>query len=172
MVLPTSNSQLPTKVYFAADHAGFVLKNQLLEFVRDELEYEVQDFGAKSHMPSDDYPDIIFPAARAVASDKTARGIFLGASGQGEAIAANRVRKVRAVVFYGNVERSQKDAGGRELDLLSSSREHNNANVLCLGARFLDSDEAKDAVRIWLQANFSEEERHVRRIEKLDTVYK
>lgn len=161
------------KVYFAADHAGYDLKNALIPFV-ESLGHEVEDCGAHEQNPADDYPEFIGCAARKLASDVlskiNSRAIILGASGQGEAIMANRFKGVRAVVFYGMPAGSQTDAGGKQLDLIESSREHNNANALSLGARFLSPDEAKEAVKKWLETEFSEEERHQRRIKMLDEI--
>lgn len=160
------------KVYFAADHAGYDLKNGLIPFV-ESLGHEVEDCGAFEQNPADDYPEFIGCAARKLASDVMSgiqsRAIILGASGQGEAIMANRFKGVRAVVFYGMPHDAQTDAGGKKLDLIESSREHNNANALSLGARFLSPDEAKVAVKKWLETEFSGEERHLRRIAQLDS---
>lgn len=96
------------------------------------------------------------------------RGIICAASGQGEAMCANRFKGVRATVYYGPASKSQTDASGKVFDLLTSTRQHNNANVLSLGARFLSEEEAKAAVQLWLETPFSNEERHVRRIKKID----
>jgi ribose 5-phosphate isomerase B len=145
-------------IYFATDHAGFALKEVLLAYVRDELGYAVEDCGAYAHDPEDDYPDFIQKAAQKVgerASD--ARAIILGGSGQGEAMVANRVSGVRATVYYGGAP-----------EIITLSREHNDANVLSLGARFVSEDEAKDVVAQWLSLPFSGGERHVRRIHKID----
>jgi ribose 5-phosphate isomerase B len=147
-------------VYFASDHAGFELKNALIAFVRDELGYDVEDCGARAYDETDDYPDYVAVAAAQVAADPVARrAIVLGGSGQGEAMVANRLRGVRAAVFYGGPD-----------EVIRLSREHNDANVLALGARMIDEDEAKAAVRQWLSAPFSGDERHIRRIEKIDRV--
>jgi len=156
------------KVYFAADHAGFELKSTLMAFIR-QLGYEVEDCGAYEFVMEDDYPAFVSLAARSVSEsvENTARGIVIGASGEGEAIVANRFRGVRAVVFYGG-GREQKDASGQTLDIIKSSRIHNNSNVLSLGARFLTEDEAKKAVEGWLTTPFSGEERHMRRIAQID----
>jgi len=163
-----------TKVYFAADHAGFEMKNQLLSFVRDELKMQVEDCGAFVEDPADDYPMIIAEAAKKLAADVAAgldsRAIVAGASGQGEAIVANRFHGVRCALYYGKAGREQKDMSGKTLDMLSSTREHNNANALSLGLRFLTLEEAKDAVREWLSVDFSGEERHARRIRQIDEV--
>ena len=145
------------KVYFATDHAGFHLKNAVLAFVRDELGYAVEDFGAYEENAEDDYPDFIKKAAQAVSSDpNNSRAIILGGSGQGEAMCANRFSHVRATVYYGG-----------NPEIITLSRGHNDANVLSLGARFLSPDDAQEVVRKWLSTDFSGEERHLRRLAKL-----
>lgn len=145
-------------IYFATDHAGFELKNVLLPFVRDELGYEVIDCGAYTFEAGDDYPDLIKLAAEAVGEDpQNRKAIVLGGSGQGEAITANKFPHVRAVVYY-----------GRDIEIIELSRTHNDANVLSLGARFLKDEEAKEAVHKWLSTSFSNDERHTRRIGKID----
>ncbi len=160
------------RVYFAADHAGFELKNSLLNFVRGELGHDVIDCGANELDPSDDYPEIIAAAARQLAADAAAgrdsRAILLGGSGQGEAMVANRFKGVRAAVYYGG-DHTQTDNGGKALDMLSSVRQHNDANALSLGARFLTADQARSAVEKWLAEPFSRDERHARRIAHIDT---
>jgi len=144
------------RIYIGTDHAGFELKESLVPFLR-ELGHDVDDKGAHSYEALDDYPDFIRPVAEAVAGDMNARGVILGGSGQGEAMCANRVKGVRAAVYYGG-----------PIDIAVLSREHNNANILSLGARFVEIDEAKEVLRIWLDTAFSGEDKHVRRIEKLD----
>ncbi len=104
----------------------------------------------------DDYPDFIFPCAKAVSADSDSRGIILGGSGQGEAMAANRLKGVRAAVFYNGPE-----------DIIKLSREHNNANILSLGARFMEESEIFAIIEMWLKEPFGGG-RHQRRIEKLD----
>ena len=153
------------KVYLASDHAGYELRQALVSYI-GALGHEVEDLGAHHFDASDDYPDFITPCAKKVAGEPGSFGIILGASGQGEAMAANRIPGVRAAVFYGAPASSQTDAGGRELDLIQSVREHNDANMLALGARFVTEEEAKEAVRAFLSTPFSGEERHVRRLNK------
>lgn len=144
------------KVFLASDHAGFELKEALTPFLI-EHGYEVEDLGPSSLDPNDDYPDYLMMLGRHVAESRGVLGIGIGGSGQGEAMAANRVKGARAAVYYGG-----------PTEILKLSREHNNANILSLGARFIPIDEAKKAVLLWLTTEFSGDERHVRRIAKLD----
>lgn len=159
------------KVYFAADHAGFALKAALMDAVRKDG-FEVEDCGAFDLDKNDDYPAFIHSAAGKLAADVAqeieSRAIVIGASGQGEAMVANRHKGVRCALYYGPAGVDQTDAGGKQLDMLSSTREHNNANALSLGARFLDGAEAARVVLAWLQIPFSREERHERRIWQID----
>ncbi len=139
-------------IHLAADHAGFELKEGLKAHLLS-FGHDVVDMGAYEFSPEDDYPDFIMPCAQKVAEGGI--GIILGGSGQGEAMAANRVTGVRAAVFYGG-----------DLELVRLAREHNDANILSLGARFLSLDEAKAAAELFLSASFSGDERHARRIGK------
>ncbi|KKW19591.1 MAG: Ribose-5-phosphate isomerase B [Parcubacteria group bacterium GW2011_GWA2_51_10] len=159
------------KVYLAADHAGFELKQTLIEFLTNSG-HDIDDCGAYEFDKDDDYPEIVARAAKKLSEDalagKDSRAIVIGASGQGEAIVANRLRGVRCALYYGPAGREQTDAGGKRLDILSSTRKHNDTNALSLGARFLTPDEAKEAVKRWLETPFSGEERHARRIRQID----
>jgi len=157
------------KVLIASDHAGFELKSKLIPFLK-EMDYEVLDKGAFKFDANDDYPDFVIPVASEISlSNDDIKGIILGGSGQGEAICANRFPNVRAVVFNGQYEPKDGREVPREIIL---SREHNNANILSLGARFLNEDEAKKAVKTWLNTAFSEDPRHVRRIAKIEAINK
>lgn len=154
-------------IYLATDHAGFELKEKIKSWLTEwEIDYE--DFGAFSMDPEDDYPDYVSLAAEAISKDPESKAIILGGSGQAEAIVANRHRGVRAIVYYGSANHSQIDADGSSLDMITSTREHNNANVLSLGARFISEEDAKAAIKLWLDAPFSGAERHVRRLKKID----
>ena len=143
------------KIHIATDHAGLDLKNIIRDYLISKG-HEVTDHGAHEYDALDDYPDYIFPCAKAVASDLESRGIILGGSGQGEAMAANRVKGVRAAVFYNG-----------PVEIVKLSREHNNANILSLGARFMTEDEIYGVIEMWLDKSFGGG-RHQRRIEKLD----
>jgi ribose 5-phosphate isomerase B len=148
-------------IYFATDHAGLALKNVLVAFVQNELGYHIVDCGPAVFDAQDDYPDFISQAARKVSASPCDRAIILGGSGQGEAMVANRFPNVRATVFYGGAQ-----------ELLKLSREHNDANILSLGARFMSDAEAKASVQYWLETEFSGEARHIRRIKKIEHVAK
>jgi len=145
------------KIYIGSDHAGFEMKASLTAYLSG-LGHEVRDLGPKRFEREDDYPDTIAPVAREVAADpKGSVGIILGYSGTGEAIIANRFRGVRAANFYGGT-----------MEIIRLSREHNDANILSLGAGFLSDELAKQAAKLWLDTKFSGQERHARRIEKID----
>lgn len=159
------------KVYFASDHAGFELKDVLVEYVKS-LGYEAEDMGASAYNAEDDYPDFVKPCAEKVASDPESRGVVIGGSGQGEMICANKVAGVRAALFYGSVlPKREVDIDGRTStdthEIVHLARLHNNANILALSSRFLETEEAKKAVSVFLDTPFSGEERHMRRIAKL-----
>ena len=153
------------KIYIGTDHAGFELKEKLKVYISD-LGYEVIDKGPFSYDANDDYPDLIRPVAEAVATDHGSMGVILGGSGQGEAMCANRVPGARAGVYYGGAKK-QTDISGNVIDMVTSMREHNNANIISIGARFMDESEVKDAVKQFLRAPFPDNVRHARRINKL-----
>lgn len=161
------------KIYIATDHAGFETKNILLAYVQ-ELGYEVEDCGAYDFDINDDYPEIIARAGKKLSDDAQqniqSRAIVLGASGQGEAMVMNRFVGVRCALFYGEPCKKQVDATGSSLDVIISTREHNNANALSIGARFVSADQAKDAVSAWLAKPFSGVDRHARRIAQIDAI--
>ncbi len=151
------------KIIVAADHAGFLLKGQLVEHLRS-LGHDVIDVGAFELDEADDYPDYCYRAVQELADDPDhERAILIGGSGQGEAMAANRFAHVRAALWNG----TGGTAAARGIDPVVLSREHNNSNTLSLGARLLTYEEARDGVDRWLAAPFPKDERHVRRIEAL-----
>ncbi len=152
------------KVYIASDHAGFVMKENLIPFVK-KLGYEIVDCGDYKYNESDDFPIFISKAAEAVAMNPEHNiGIILGGSGQGEAIIANRFPNVRAIVYYG-----QKGIF-KSLDIVKLGREHNDSNVLSLGARLLSISEAKSAVKKWLTTSFSTEPKYTRRNKEIEAI--
>lgn len=141
------------KIIIATDHAGFELKEKVKAFL--EGDHEVEDMGSFEYDKNDDYPDFIKPAAEKV-TEENCKGIIFGWSGQGEAIAANRIKGARAAVYYGG-----------NMEIIKLSREHNDANILSIGAGFVDEEEAKKAITLWLETKFLGEERHKRRIDKI-----
>jgi ribose 5-phosphate isomerase B len=141
-------------VAIAADHAGFALKEDLKAFLAQEG-HEVEDVGTDSEEPVD-YPAFCAAAARAVASGEADRAIVLGGSGQGEQIAANKVDGIRAALCH-------------DLFLARLSREHNDANVLAIGARVVAPAYAREIVRLWLTTPF-EGGRHVARLEQIGRI--
>jgi ribose 5-phosphate isomerase B len=165
------------KIIIGSDHAGFAIKQELVPFL-ETLGYEVKDFGPEKYDPEDDYPDYISHVAKEVSKHAgTLKGIVLGASGQGEAMVANKFPHVRAAVYYGfGLEQGKHDIKKAELEALTSmqiielSRLHNDANILSLGAKFIDADEAKAAVKLWLETPFSGEVRHKRRIVEIENI--
>ena len=143
------------KIQIGSDHAGYELKEKLKTYIQS-LNIEIIDKGAFSLNNEDDYPDFIVPVAEAVAQDSESLGIVLGGSGEGEQISANKVDGIRAIEFYGG-----------NLEIVKLGREHNNANILSLGARFITEDEAKNAIIIFINTPFTNDERHVRRLEEI-----
>ena len=140
------------KIALGSDHAGFQYKEKVKSLVQ-ELGHEVKDFGTYSADPVD-YPTFIRPAAEAVVRGECDRGIVFGGSGNGEAMAANKVRGVRCGLAWNE-------------DSARLSRQHNNANVLSIGERMISEDLLVKIVRIWLETPF-EGGRHVKRTEMLD----
>ncbi len=141
------------RVHIATDHAAFDLKQYLVKELT-ALGYEVVDHGADAYDAQDDYPKFVIPAAEAVAADPGSLGIVLGGSGNGEQIAANKVKGIRAGLAYNTV-------------MARLSREHNDANVLSLGGRMQSLEDALAMAKVFLETPFSEDPRHVRRIQEL-----
>lgn len=142
------------RVHIAADHAAYDLK----EFLAKELSgagYEVIDHGAHSYDATDDYPTYVLPCAEAVAADPDSRGIVLGGSGNGEQIAANKVKGVRAGLAYNTTT-------------ARLAREHNGARIIALGGRMQSLSDALEMVTVFLETPFSGDPRHARRLAMLD----
>lgn len=174
-------------IYLATDHRGFQLKEKIKKWLSD-WGYQYEDMGAFEYNPEDDYPDFIHKAAQKVfQNSEENKAIILGGSGQGEAMAANRYKGVRAAVFYGPSFGAVKSRGWKTWlvalssggiaeeiiynkfkEIIKMSREHNDSNILSLGASFLHEKPAKGLIKLWLETPFSGEERHERRIKKLD----
>lgn len=146
-------------IYLVADHKGFNLKEKIKGWLSN-WGYSYKDLGAYQLNVSDDYPDFVSRAAKKVSQNpENDRGIVLGASGQGEAIVANKYKGARAAVYYGGPEK-----------IIEMSRQHNNANILSLGASFLQEKTAKRAIKIWLETKFSGHIRHRRRLNKIKKI--
>ena len=160
------------KIYIGSDHTGFALKEELKKYLSElELGYEVVDFGAYEYNENDDYPDFVKPVAEAVEKNEGSMGIVLGGTGAGEAMCANRTSGARAFVFYGEKLPIDKiDIKGNEsmdsFEIIKLAREHNDANIISIGTRFVTPDEAKFAIELFLSTKFSGDERHIRRINK------
>lgn len=151
------------KIYLATDHAGFSLKEEVKKYLEEEGK-EVYDCGALTLEQGDDYPAYMAQAAKSVSHDsmhEPSVAVIFGGSGQGEAIVANRFRHVRAIVY----------AGGN-LELIKLGREHNDANVLSVGARFVTFSESVQAINLFLTTPFSHDERHADRIIQIEELTK
>lgn len=148
------------RIGLSADHGGFLLKETLADALR-EAGHDVVDFGALEEIEDDDYPDYVLPMAEAVGLGELERGIALCGSGVGASIAANSLLGVRAAVCH---------------DCYSARQgvEHDAMNVLCLGAKVVGAELAKDLANIFLAAHFLDKERHRRRLDKVarDTVHR
>lgn len=141
------------KVYIASDHGGYKYKGDLKKYLQGKG-YEVEDMGARERDPVDDYPDFVIPLALRVSQSKEVLGIVIGRSGNGEQIAANKVRGIRAALCLNE-------------PMAKKAREDNDANVLALGADFINLETAKKIVEVFLETPFSKEEKHKRRIDKI-----
>lgn len=143
------------RIHLATDHAGFEFKNELAAHLRS-LGHEVVDHGADSYDADDDYPAFCISAAEAVVAEPGSLGVVIGGSGNGEQIAANKVRGVRAALAW-----SEETA--------RLAREHNNANVVSVGARMHDQATAFAIVEAFINTAYSNSERHTRRITQIAT---
>lgn len=140
------------KIGIAADHGGFELKEKLKAFLADQ--YELEDYGAYTLDDKDDYPDFVLPLAQAVGNGQIERGIAICGSGIGACIVANKIKGVRAALINETYSAHQ-------------GVEHDEMNVICLGARVIGETYAQELISAFLQAEFTAEERHLRRLDKL-----
>lgn len=145
------------KVFIGSDHAGFKYKQKIIKFL-EEKGHLVKDMGPYEYNPKDDYPIYSFSVAREVAKNKNSFGVVIARTGIGEAIAANKVKGVRAVSFLGKVNKK----------FIEMSRIHDNTNVLTFGSDFVRFRDAKKAVSIWLNTKFLGGKRHLRRLEEIE----
>ena len=144
-------------VYLGADHAGWHLKEEIKKYLQ-ESGYEYQDLGSKDLNPKDDYPGFALEVAKKVAQTED-KGILICSTGIGMCMTANKVKGVRGAVCWDKFTALQ-------------SREHNDANILCLASKSLDTEAALKIVRVWLETEFTGEERHVRRLNKVEQIEK
>ncbi len=143
----------PLKIAIGADHAGFTVKNELVKQLTEEG-YKVIDYGAYVDQSTDDYPDFAFKVARAVGSGRCDRGLLACGSGIGMAMAANKMKGVRAAPVWSS-----------QTARLAS--QHNWANILCLSSRFNSLNSLKKMTRVWLQTPYEKGGRHERRVKKI-----
>jgi ribose 5-phosphate isomerase B len=141
------------RVGIATDHGGFGLKEELAAYLR-ETGHEVLDVGAHTLEPGDDYPDFVIPLAQAVASGAVERGVAVCGSGVGASVCANKIPGIRAGLAQDHYSAHQ-------------GVEHDDMNILCMGGRIVGPAVAKDLVDAFLAAEFTGEERHVRRLRKV-----
>jgi len=142
-------------IYLGADHAGFYLKEELKKYLK-ELGHEYEDLGNKGMDPEDDYSDFAIKVAEKVTGTDNL-GILVCATGSGMCIAANKVKGIKASVVWNDFTALQ-------------AREHNNADIICLAGKVLDTETAKNIVHLWLDAEFTKEERHIRRLAKIENI--
>ncbi len=163
------------KVYLSGDHAGFAVKEKIKSFL-EKKGFEVLDFGPKEYNKEDDYPDFVIPMAKEMTKEiskgvskdlnskknkhRDVKGIIFAGSGEGEAIAVNRLNGIRAAVYH-----------GKNLKVVKTTREHNDSNVLCIGVRFVKKREIKKAINLFLKTNFKGK-RHQRRLNKIEKLTK
>ena len=150
---PSHMLKLRMRIHIGSDHAGLDFKNELITHLVVNG-HDVTDHGPYEYDALDDYPDFCIPCAEAVAKDSTSLGIVLGGSGNGEQIAANKVKGVRAALVW-------------SIETAKLAREHNNANVISLGQRLHDADFVKQLIDTFIATKFPGDERHVRRIDKI-----
>jgi ribose 5-phosphate isomerase B len=141
------------RIHIGSDHAGLELKNELLANLVNSG-HDVTDHGPYEYDALDDYPDFCIPAAQAVAKDPTSLGVVIGGSGNGEQISANKVKGIRAVLAW-------------SIETAKLGKEHNNANVVSIGGRMHTIDQCKEIIDAFIATPFSNDERHIRRINKM-----
>lgn len=141
------------RIHIGSDHAGLELKAELIKHLSGNG-HNVTDHGPHEYDALDDYPDFCIPAAEAVAKDPSSLGIVLGGSGNGEQIAANKVKGIRAALAW-------------SIETAKLAKEHNNANVIAVGGRMHEISFVKQIIDAFINESFSNDERHVRRINKI-----
>ncbi|MCL5112920.1 MAG: RpiB/LacA/LacB family sugar-phosphate isomerase [Patescibacteria group bacterium] len=142
-------------IYFAADHNGYYLKDQLIDYIGKFGEYSPIDVGNQDYDKNDDFPNYAFRAINKILNDKDSVGVFICGSGQGMAMAANRFKNIRASLCWNTSE-------------AIDSRNDDNANVLCFSSKQTSLKQAKTILTVWLSSEFSKAPRFIRRINELD----
>jgi len=145
-------------LFIASDHGGYQLKKRLVRYIENELKLNIEDIGPLEFVETDDYPDYIIPLAKKVVESK-GRGIAICSSGIGVCITANKVHGIRAGIGY-------------NIAVAESMMYHDDTNVICLGAKLITEEHSLAIVKKWLETEFSGEERHVRRLSKIDALEK
>ncbi len=146
-------------IYIASDHAGYQLKKELFDFLKNKMEKEVADLGPEKYDEKDDFVDYAALAAKKVATKKNDLGILICGTGHGMCMAANKVNGIRAIVGY--------SIQGAEL-----GRQHNDANILCLAGRIISKDHGQAIVKKFIETEFKKEERYIRRNNKITELEK
>lgn len=140
-------------LYLGADHAGYNLKEDIKKWLAAN-DFQFEDLGAKELNPTDDYPDFAKKVSEKISQDSESKGILACATGEGMCIAANKEKGARAIVGYDEFA-------------TRTSREHNDANIICFGGRSQNPEDVKRLLKIWLDTEYSGEERHIRRLDKI-----
>lgn len=154
VIFVSKNNTMKKVIYLSGDHAGFKLKEKIKKFL-EKKNFAIEDLGPYAFNEKDDYPDFVLPMARNV-KQKNAVGIIFAGSGEGEAIAVNKLKGIRASVYH-----------GKNLKIVKAARKHNDANILCVGVRFVSENEAKKAIEIFLKTKFLGG-RHTKRLKKFE----
>lgn len=141
------------QLFIASDHGGYTLKKELIKFIKKELKLKINDMGPTKYDPDDDYPDFVIPLARQVKKNK-GRGVVICRNGVGVCMAVNKIKGIRCGIGY-------------NLGAATSMMKDDNTNVISLAADYLETNEAKAILKKWLETNYSNEERHNRRLAKI-----
>ena len=144
-------------LYIASDHRGYKLKNRITRYLENELDTKIEDLGASDYNKTDDYPDYVELLTQKVIEDQNNKGVLICGNGIGVCIGANKVKGIRAGIGY-------------NLGVAESMRNDDNTNVLCLAADHLSEDHAMTIIKKWLTTKFSKDERHVRRLKKVEEI--
>ena len=145
-------------LYIASDHGGYKLKKRLLRYCKNELELKIEDLGAHEHNPEDDYPDYVIPLAKKVVKEN-GRGIVICRNGVGVCVAVNKIKGVKCGIGY-------------NIGVAESMVRDDNTNIISLAADHLSEDHAMATLKKWLETEFSEAQRHVRRLGKVEELEK